>query len=98
MLPPPVLPYALNALEPHIGAQQLDLHFNRHHMTYYNNFDVVTGKLEVRESHDAQTPVECGKLKPILTLDVWEHAYYVDRQNRRAEYVNAWWSVVNWHW
>lgn len=54
------------------------------------------GKLLVRATADADTPLVHGQ-KPLLTLDVWEHAYYLDYQNRRADYVAAWLDkLVNW--
>jgi Fe-Mn family superoxide dismutase len=53
------------------------------------------GKLEIIDTLNQDTPISIAKL-PLLCVDVWEHAYYLKYQNKRVDYVNAWWNVINW--
>lgn len=185
----PALPYAYNALEPYIDAQTMEIHYDRHHRAYYNNFLVAVkgteaenmpleaifakmssfsdavrnngggyynhimfwnnmspdggepsaalakaideafgsmekfkelfgnagktrfgsgwawlvvtpeGKLAVGSTPNQDNPLmDISPIKgtPILSLDVWEHAYYLKYQNKRPDYVENFWSVVNW--
>jgi Fe-Mn family superoxide dismutase len=186
----PSLPYAYDALEPHVDAQTMEIHHGKHHAAYVNNlnkaldghadveqksiselisnldavpeavrtavrnnggghfnhsmfwklmrkggggepsseladaisstfgsFDdfktkfsqagvtrfgsgwawltVRGGKLEVESTPNQDNPMMTGG-KPILGLDVWEHAYYLKYQNRRPDYIQAWWNTINW--
>ncbi|KKQ97530.1 MAG: Manganese/iron superoxide dismutase, partial [Candidatus Woesebacteria bacterium GW2011_GWA1_39_12] len=53
------------------------------------------GNLTIEDTQNQDSPISKGRV-PILGLDVWEHAYYLKYQNKRADYISAWWNVVNW--
>lgn len=179
----PELPYALDALEPHISKETLEFHYGKHHKTYVDNlnkmiegtefarasleeiikkssggifnnaaqvwnhtfywnclapkaggepdgalaeaiskkwgpFDTFkteftkqatgnfgsgwtwlvqkpNGELDIVNTSNAQTPLT-SDAKPLLTCDVWEHAYYIDYRNKRPDYLGAFWKLVNW--
>jgi Fe-Mn family superoxide dismutase len=103
----PPLPYAYNALEPHIDKATMEFGSFADFQaklkeTGVNQFGsgwswlVHDGSgLAVLGSANQDNPVSDGRT-PLLGVDVWEHAYYLKYQNRRPDYIDAWWNVVNW--
>lgn len=53
------------------------------------------GSLQIMDTHDAYNPLTKG-LNPLLVLDVWEHAYYIDKRNNRLAYIQEWFKLINW--
>lgn len=179
----PALPYAKNALAPHISQETIEYHYGKHHQTYVTNLNNLTkgteyenmeleaiickasgglfnnaaqvwnhtfywnclkpngggeptgklaelitktfgsfaqfkekftqsavtnfgsgwtwlvknadGSIAIANTHDADSPMTKGQTA-LLTVDVWEHAYYIDYRNARAKYVDMFWNLVNW--
>ena len=56
----------------------------------------VSGKLSIVQGKNAETPLTTPGMRPLLCFDVWEHAYYLDYQNRRAEYLHRMWEIIDW--
>ena len=62
---------------------------------FYADPSTGPGQVKIMSTSGHDNPIMTGG-KPLMVLDVWEHAYYLKYQNRRSEYVEAWWNVVNW--
>jgi len=65
-------------------------------MVFGSGWVWLTPELEIMTAPNQDSPLMQGGKEPILGLDVWEHAYYLDYQNKRDEYAKAWWNVVDW--
>ncbi len=88
------------AIESTFGSfEQLQKDFNNAAATRFGSgwawLSVEQGKLVVESTANQDSPLSAGRT-PILGLDVWEHAYYLKYQNRRPDYISAFWNVINW--
>ena len=80
----------------YVGASSVELIEPGEASGGYAEMEMKNGKLEVRKTPNAETPLTEAGATPLLTMDVWEHAYYLNYQNRRPDYISAWWNLVNW--
>lgn len=69
-------------------------HFGSGWIWLVKNLD--TNKLEIITTKDAYNPLTYGKLVPVLVLDMWEHAYYLDSKNNKDMYIESWFEIINW--
>lgn len=87
------------AIDAYGGLDKLQTDLNQAGMTRFGSgwswLVVDSGKLRVLSTANQDCPLMMGQT-PILGIDVWEHAYYLKYQNLRADYLKAWWNVVNW--
>ncbi len=72
------------ALEPHCSGEIVELHHDKHHAAY------------VKGVYDHQGNIGNGTM-PLLALDMWEHAYHLQYENLKADWVEAFWRIVNWN-
>jgi superoxide dismutase, Fe-Mn family len=81
------------------GFDQFQTQFTQAAMTRFGSgwawLVLDKGKLAIKSTANQDSPLTDGQT-PLLGIDVWEHAYYLKYQNKRADYVKAWWDVVNW--
>jgi Fe-Mn family superoxide dismutase len=83
---------SFDAFRKHFSAASMAVEGSGWGALVYNR---MVKKLEILTAEKHQNLTQWG-VAPLLVLDVWEHAYYLKYQNRRADYVEAWWNVVNW--
>ena len=90
-----------NALEKNFGSvSAFQSQFTKEALTHFGSgwawLIRKDGQLKIISTHDADTPLVHG-LIPLMTCDVWEHAYYLDYQNNRAGYLENFWKIINWN-
>ena len=89
------------AIKTHFGSfDQFKEEFNNKAATLFGSgwcwlVKKADGSLAIRQEGNAGNPMT-SDLKPLLTCDVWEHAYYIDYRNARPKYLDSWWNLINW--
>lgn len=88
---------SLNIAEKYGNFQNFVDEFNKKAMAVFGSGWVwLMPDMTILSTPNQDTPINDGLPQPLLGLDVWEHAYYLDYKNKRDDYIKAWWNVVNW--